>query len=173
MLRFFNKFARSRNFMLLAFCALLLVGLIAFYIPNTPLDPTGRFSSNAAEDDTVIAKVGSKEIKLKEYRFTLATMAQQFGRGNSLPFSTLKALGMDKQVLDQLISNRLMLDKAEDLNLAGTDRVEESGDDDPEAAVAAVGEGEVFAHRLRTSVGPAQLVGRAKDDVRLLLLREA
>ncbi|QQS48677.1 MAG: SurA N-terminal domain-containing protein [Acidobacteriota bacterium] len=122
MLRFFTKFQRSRNFLLLAFCGLLLIGLIAFYIPNTPLDPSGTFSSSAAEDDTVIAKVGSEEIKLKDYRLALANMASTFGRGNALPMSTLKALGMDKQVLDQLISNRLLLAKADELNLTGTDR---------------------------------------------------
>ena len=122
MLRFFTKFQRSRNFLLLAFCGLLLIGLIAFYIPNTPLDPSGSFNSSSAEDDTVIATVGSKEIKLKEYRLALANMASTFGRGNALPMSTLKALGMDKQVLDQLISNRLMIDKGEELNLTGTDR---------------------------------------------------
>ncbi len=122
MLRFFTKFQRSRNFLLLAFCGLLLIGLIVFYIPNTPLDPSGTFSSSAAEDNTVIAKVGSEEIKLKDYRLALANMASTFGRGNALPMSTLKALGMDKQVLDQLISNRLLLAKADELNLTGTDR---------------------------------------------------
>ncbi len=122
MLRFFAKFQRSRNFILLAFSALLLIGLIAFYIPNTPLDPTGRFSTSTADDGTVVAKVGSKEITIKQYRGLLEQYATRFGRGNSLPLSTLKTLGMDKQVLDQLIASTLIIDQAGELSLAGTDQ---------------------------------------------------
>ena len=122
MLRFFAKFQRSRNLVLFAFCLLLLVGLVIFYIPNTPLDPTGQFSVTSEDDEIVIAKVGSQEIKLGQFRSQLQAMALQFGRGNSLPLTAMKSLGMDKQVLDQLINNRLLLDQAEQLNLTGTDR---------------------------------------------------
>ncbi|MBK9707461.1 MAG: SurA N-terminal domain-containing protein [Acidobacteria bacterium] len=121
MLRFFSRLERSRNLVLLAFSLLLLLGLVVFYIPNTPLDPTGRFASSS-EDETVIAKVGSKEIKLREFKNQLAQIGSAFGRGNSLPMTTLKQLGMDKQALDQLIGNRITLDQAESLNLMGTDR---------------------------------------------------
>jgi peptidyl-prolyl cis-trans isomerase D len=124
MLRFFAKFQRSRNLVLFAFCILLLIGLIAFYIPNTQLDPTSQYSSASAEDDTVIAKVGSQEITLKEFRGRLQQMGSSLGgrTGNNLPLTTLKQLGMDKQVLDQLIARGLTLDHAENLNLSGTDR---------------------------------------------------
>lgn len=123
MLRFFSKFQRSRNIVLLAFSLLLLVGLVIFYIPNTPLNPEGGPGAASAEDDdVVVAKVGSKEILMREYRAQLQAMALQFGRGNSLPMAAMKSLGMDKQVLDGLISNRLLLDQAEELNLTGTDR---------------------------------------------------
>jgi len=120
MLRFFTKLERSRNLVLLAFCAILLIGLIAFYIPTANTGLTSR-TAGSADDDVVIAKVGSQEIKLKEFRAQVMQMAQIFGRGNPLPLPTLKSFGVDKQALDQLISNRLMLDQAEKLNLTGSD----------------------------------------------------
>jgi peptidyl-prolyl cis-trans isomerase D len=122
MLRFFAKFQRSRTVLLYAFAGLLLVSLGLFAFPSGDLDPTGRMSDSTAEDGTTIAEVGSQEIKLKEFRNGLIQMTQQFGRGNSIPLATLKQFGMDKQVLDQLINSRLILDQASELNLTGTDR---------------------------------------------------
>ena len=122
MLRFFAKFQRSRKLILGAFCLLLLIGLVAFYIPNSPLDPSGRFNTSADDDDTVIAKVGSQEITLKEYRGRMMQMASAIGRGNSIPLASLRQFGMDKQVLDQLISSRIAIEQAASLNLIGTDR---------------------------------------------------
>jgi peptidyl-prolyl cis-trans isomerase D len=121
MLRFFAKLERSRSFLLLAFCALLLIGLIAFYIPNTTLGP-GAGTVKSSADDTVIAKVGSQEITLKEYRGALSNMLSAFGRGNTLPLNIAKSIGYDKQALDQLISERLVIEQGRELNLTGTDR---------------------------------------------------
>lgn len=120
MLRFFTKLERSRNLVLLAFCAVLLIGLIAFYIPTANTGLTSR-TAGSSDDDVVIAKVGSQEIKLKEFRAQVLQMASVFGRGNPLPLPTLKTLGVDKQALDQLISSRLILDQAQSLNLTGSD----------------------------------------------------
>jgi peptidyl-prolyl cis-trans isomerase D len=121
MLRFFAKFERSKSIVLFSFCLILLIGLIAFYIPNSDLVPGADFGASSAEGKTVIAKVGSQEITLREFSAQLAAMGQQFGRGNTLPPATMKALGMDKQVLDNLIANALTLDQAAELNLVGTD----------------------------------------------------
>jgi peptidyl-prolyl cis-trans isomerase D len=121
MLRFFAKLERSRSFLLLAFCALLLVGLIAFYIPNTTLGP-GAGIAKSSDDGVVIAKIGSQEITLKEYKGALSNMLSAFGRGNSLPLNLAKSIGYDKQALDQLISERLVIEQGRDLNLTGTDR---------------------------------------------------
>jgi peptidyl-prolyl cis-trans isomerase D len=121
MLRFFAKLERSRNLVLLVFCALLLIGLIAFYIPNTQLGP-GMGLGRSSEDNTVIAKVGSQEITLKEYKSVLAAMLSNFGRGNSVPLSIARSIGYDKQALDQLISSRLVIDQGRELNLTGTNR---------------------------------------------------
>jgi len=117
MLRFFAKLERSRNFLLIAFCAILLIGLIAFYIPTSN---TGSGRAANSDGDIVIAKVGSQEIKLKEFSAQLSQMSSVFGRGNQLPLTTLKTVGMDKQALDQLIANRLTLDQAERLGLTGS-----------------------------------------------------
>jgi peptidyl-prolyl cis-trans isomerase D len=121
MLRFFAKLERSRSFLLLAFCALLLVGLIAFYIPNTTLGP-GAGIAKSSDDGVVIAKIGSQEITLKEYKGALSSMLSAFGRGNSLPLSLAKSIGYDKQALEQLISERLVIEQGRELNLTGTDR---------------------------------------------------
>ena len=121
MLRFFAKLERSRSFLLLAFCALLLVGLIAFYIPNSSLGP-GVGAVRSSADDTVIAKVGSQEITLKEYSGALANALSAFGRGNSLPLGIAKSIGYDKRALDDLISERLVIEEGRELNLTGADR---------------------------------------------------
>ncbi|HEX5081715.1 MAG TPA: SurA N-terminal domain-containing protein, partial [Blastocatellia bacterium] len=121
MLRFFAKQERSRSFLLLAFCALLLIGLIAFYIPNATLGP-GVGAIRSSDDDTVVAKVGSQEITLKEYKGSLSRMLSAFSRGGSLPLSLAKSIGYDKQVLEQLISERLVIEQGNELQLTGTDR---------------------------------------------------
>jgi peptidyl-prolyl cis-trans isomerase D len=121
MLRFFAKLERSRSALLLVFCALLLVGLIAFYIPNSSLGP-GAGVVRSSDDDTVIAKVGSQEITLKEYKGALSMALSAFGRGNSLPLGIAKKIGYDKRALDDLISERLVIERGRELNLAGADR---------------------------------------------------
>lgn len=121
MLRFFAKLERSRSALLLVFCGLLLIGLIAFYIPNTTLGP-GVGTVSSSNDDTVIAKVGSQEITLKEYKGYLSRVLSGFSRGNSLPLSLAKSIGYDKQALDQLIQERLVIEQGRELNLTGTDR---------------------------------------------------
>src|SRR5262245_13311574 len=120
MLRFFSKLERSRNLVLLIFCGVLLIGLVAFYIPDRNLLPGTNLGAVSTEGKTVIAKVGSQEITLREFSSQLAAVSQQFGRGNSLPLASLKAFGMDKTVLDNLISNALVMDQASQLNLTGT-----------------------------------------------------
>ncbi len=120
MLRFFAKFERSKSIVLFAFCLILLVGLITFFIPDPDIVPGANFGASSAEGKTVIAKVGSQEITLREFSSQIAAMGMQFGRGNTLPPATMKALGMDKQVLDNLISNALVMDQASELNLTGT-----------------------------------------------------
>ncbi|HMV51096.1 MAG TPA: peptidyl-prolyl cis-trans isomerase [Blastocatellia bacterium] len=117
MLRFFTKLERSRNLVLLAFCAILLIGLIAFYIP-TSRSGAGRPVND--DDQIVIAKVGSQEIKLGQYRAQIAQIGSMIGRGNTLPMQTLKAFGADKQALEQLITTFLTLDQADRLGLVGS-----------------------------------------------------
>ncbi|HKQ74486.1 MAG TPA: SurA N-terminal domain-containing protein [Blastocatellia bacterium] len=120
MLRFFAKLERSRNFLLWSFCALLLIGLIAFYIPTEYLGP-GIGPARSSEDKTVIAKVGSQEITLREYKTVLTGMLSSFSqRGSSIPLSIARSVGYDKQAIDQLISKRLILDQGDELNLVGT-----------------------------------------------------
>lgn len=119
MLRFFAKLERSRNFVLLAFCGLLLIGLIAFYIP-TAQNGMGT-TAGSSNDDQVIAKVGTQEITLREYSAQVAQLASFITRGQNFPLSTLKSFGIDQQALDSLISNKLVLDQAARLNLTGTD----------------------------------------------------
>ncbi len=121
MLRFFTKLERSRNILLLAFCGLLVISFIAFYIPNDPAG-AGLGFAKSSEDKTVIAKVGSQEITLKEYKAQLQSLLSMLGRGNPLPLAFGKNMGYDKQALDQLISSRLMIDQADQLNLIGTNR---------------------------------------------------
>ena len=120
MLRFFSKFQRSRNFLLLLFSLVLLVSLVIFFIPNTPLG-NNRFNAANPEDDTVIAKVGSEEITIKDYRSAMVALGSRFSQGNTLPLATLRQLGIDKDAIDRLVDERLAVSEAKRLNIHGTD----------------------------------------------------
>jgi peptidyl-prolyl cis-trans isomerase D len=120
MLRFFAKLERSRNLLLMFFCGVLLISLIAFFIPTEYLGP-GVGPVRSSEDKTVIAKVGSQEITLKEYKTVLTGLLSNFSqRGNSIPLTIARSVGYDKQAIDQLISKCLILDQGSELNLVGT-----------------------------------------------------
>jgi peptidyl-prolyl cis-trans isomerase D len=122
MLRFFSKFQRSRNLVLLVFSLILLVGLVLFYVPNTSLNPNANLPTTSEDRKTVVAKVGDREVTLQQLRQSMAALSQRFSQGNPLPASTLKALGVDKEALDRLIDESLLLAEADRLNIKGTDR---------------------------------------------------
>jgi peptidyl-prolyl cis-trans isomerase D len=122
MLRFFSRFQRSQKFILIFFCAILLIGLILFYIPSEQIDPSARVNTSTADDQAVIAEVGSEEITLKEFRLRLQQFLARVGQRNSFPLIQLKSMGLDKTMLDDMINNRIALDQAARLNLTATDR---------------------------------------------------
>jgi peptidyl-prolyl cis-trans isomerase D len=59
---------------------------------------------------------------LKEYSRALANALSAFGRGNSLPLGIAKSIGYDKRALDDLISERLVIEEGRELNMTGADR---------------------------------------------------
>jgi peptidyl-prolyl cis-trans isomerase D len=121
MLRFFSRFQRSRNAVLLLFCGILLIGLVAFYIPSLPIPGLpGRAPSS--EDNTVVAKVGPYDISLKEMKDRMTALGTRYSRGSPLPPSLYRSLGLDQQALDALIEERVVLLTANDLSLNATDR---------------------------------------------------
>lgn len=120
MLRFFSRFQRSRNVLLLVFSLFLLVGLVLFYIPNRAINPDAAPTSD--DRQIVIAEVAGRDVTLAQFRVVAANLSARFSQGNPLPASTLKMLGVDKEALDRLIDERLALEEAERLNIKGTDR---------------------------------------------------
>ena len=122
MLRFFSKFQRSSKVLLVIFCAVLFLGLIMFYaFPNQQLPTNGAAGVNP-DDGKVIAKVGSQEITLKEYREQLMNMVQAYSRGGQADPRIIKAMKLDQQTLDRLIEDRVVLGEAERLGFNGTDQ---------------------------------------------------
>jgi peptidyl-prolyl cis-trans isomerase D len=123
MLRFFAKFQRSRNAVLLLFCLLMLVSLVLFYaVPGTNFSDRLRGRGSNAGEETVVAKVGKYEITLRDYRTAIQALGSTFTRGNQLPLTTVRALGLDKQALDRLIADRLVQAEADRLGIGATDR---------------------------------------------------
>jgi peptidyl-prolyl cis-trans isomerase D len=119
MLRFFAKFQRSRNLVLVFFCVALLVVFLITLVPTDSLP--GGASASRGDESTVVAKVGSQEVTLKEYRNAMQSMMSVYSRGGALTPQMVKALGLDKQALDQLVEQKIMVEEAQRLGLGGTD----------------------------------------------------
>jgi peptidyl-prolyl cis-trans isomerase D len=122
MLRFFSRFKGLHTAVFLIFIAVLLIGLIVSYsIPGSNITER-TLGGSRSDDDTIIAKVGSREITLKEYRRQIQALASMYTQGgNDLPLAVVKSLGVHTQALDRLIEDRLALSEADRLNISATD----------------------------------------------------
>jgi peptidyl-prolyl cis-trans isomerase D len=121
MLRFFSRFKGLHQIIFGIFIVVLLIGLAFFGFQNTDLT---RQRTGSGNDSRVIARVGSEEITLQEYRNQLDMLSMSItqGRGGQLPLATIKQFGLDKQALDRLIEEKLALAEARNLGLTGTDK---------------------------------------------------
>lgn len=81
----------------------------------------GSFRNRKA---SVIASVNGDAISLEEYRQTYNTLLNQTRErfGNNLTEEILKMLELDRQALDQLVNQRLLLQEAEKLQFKVTDQ---------------------------------------------------
>lgn len=123
MLRFFSRLKNLQKIIFLLFCAVLVLGLIVAYgIPGVNLN-TGRGLTANPDDDVMVAKVGSRNITLREFRQQIDALSQMYvSGGNALPPAIAKSMGLDKQALDRLIEDRLALAEADRLNITATNQ---------------------------------------------------
>lgn len=79
--------------------------------------------SYRSDRENRIAVVNGQVIALEEYRSTYEQLLDQYRRqfGGALDQQLVKTLGLKRQALDHLINRRLVLQKADELNLQVTD----------------------------------------------------
>jgi peptidyl-prolyl cis-trans isomerase D len=118
MLKFLSRRKRSIKIFLWGFIVLLALGLIGFFTP------AWKGLSGSADDSSVVAKVGSFEITVKEYRDALSRYGQQIAQGQGAvrqdsPAKVYELYG--EQVLEELVRQKVILYEADRLNLQTTD----------------------------------------------------
>lgn len=119
MLKFLSKRKRSSKVLLLVFVGLLVVGLVGFFGPNW----TGLNGSSA--DDSVVARVGKYDVTVKEFRSALTAFGQQVAMGQGQMRGQSPAMLYSlygRQVLDNIIRQKLILYAADQSNIQTTDR---------------------------------------------------
>src|SRR5205809_1172808 len=97
---------------------LVCVAFVLFYIPDF-LRGSG---ADAASSDTV-AKVEGREITSGEFRRTYQAQLQAYrsAYGNNMSDQLLKQLGIDQQILQQMVDERAALAEAERLGIKVSD----------------------------------------------------
>src|SRR2546423_13857130 len=97
---------------------LVCVAFVLFYIPECL---RGR-GADAASSDTV-AKVEGREITSGEFRRTYQAQLQAYrsAYGNNMSEQLLKQLGVDQQILQQMVDERAALAEAERLGISVSD----------------------------------------------------
>src|ERR1044072_6409997 len=123
MLKFFRGRKRSRNALLLLFVGILTLSLVGLFSVVVSGGGAGLFGG-AGGTETAVAKVGDYSVTLKEYKDSLSNFGQQIaqgqGRTRGQGVAATHAL-YGAQVLDNLISQKLVLYEAARLNLGATD----------------------------------------------------
>src|SRR5215212_8260657 len=123
MLKFFRGRKRSRNALLLFFVGVLTLSLVGLFSVVVSGGGAGLFGGGSG-DDRVVAKVANQKITLKEFKDSLTTFGQQISQGQgrmNRPDLKSTYAQFGPQVLDGLISDRLVVYEADRLNLGATD----------------------------------------------------
>ena len=123
MLKFLKGRKRSRNAFLLFFVGVLTLSLVGLFSVVVSGGGAGLFGG-AGGNDTTVVKVGGYEVTLKEYKDALSNFGQQIAQGQG----RTRGQGIGEthaqfgpQVLDNLISQKVILYEADRLNLGATD----------------------------------------------------
>jgi peptidyl-prolyl cis-trans isomerase D len=97
---------------------LVCLAFIIFYIPDFLQDP----SANIAATDTV-ASIEGQPIRAEEFRRTyqMQVQAYQSAYGGNMNERLLKQLGVDQQILQQMVDERAALTEAERLDIRVSD----------------------------------------------------
>jgi peptidyl-prolyl cis-trans isomerase D len=97
--------------------ALVVLAFIVFYIPDF------LRHDNAPAPNTVVARVGDQEITASAFRRAYLMQLQSYQRayGGSINEQLLKQMGIDKQILQQLIDERAAIAEAQRLGLTVSD----------------------------------------------------
>src|SRR5436190_13142674 len=97
---------------------LVCVAFVLFYIPDF-LRGTG---ADAASSDTV-ARVEGRDIRSGDFRRTYQAQLQAYrsAYGNNMSEQLLKQLGVDQQILQQMVDERAALAEAERLGISVSD----------------------------------------------------
>ena len=98
--------------------ALVVLAFIVFYIPDFLHQGDTSASPNA-----VVARVGGQEITAATFRRAYQSQLQEYQRryGGSINEGLLKQMGIDRQILQQLIDERAAIAEAQRLGLTVTD----------------------------------------------------
>src|SRR5262245_42921282 len=97
---------------------LVVLAFVIFYIPDFLRGPAG----SVAATDTV-ASIDGYQIRAEEFRRTYQERIQAYQRayGNNMNLQLLKQLGIDQQILQQMVDERAALNEAERLDIRVSD----------------------------------------------------
>jgi acetyltransferase-like isoleucine patch superfamily enzyme len=112
-----DRMRRHRNWLKWSL-GLVCLAFVIFYIPDFLRDP----ALDAAPQGSV-AVVEGREISAEEFRRTYQAQIQAYRNayGSSMSMQLLKQLGVDQQILMQLVDERAALAEAERLKISTTD----------------------------------------------------
>jgi peptidyl-prolyl cis-trans isomerase D len=124
MLKFLSGRKRSRNLLLIFFVVVMTLSLIGLFSVAVSGGASGLFGTKAGGSDTTIAKVGSYDVTLKEFKDSLTGFSRQISQGQGRPgvqslTATYALYG--QQVLDNLVREKLIQYEADRLSLNATD----------------------------------------------------
>ncbi len=118
MLKFLSRRKRTARTFLWGIILVLALGMLGLFTI------VWQQSSTSADDDSVVARVGSFDITVKEYRDALSRYGQQLAQGQGAvrrdsPARVFELYG--EQVLEELVRQKIILYEADRLNLQTTD----------------------------------------------------